>query len=212
MDYAIFKNKKTEESLVYYPVAKNANSSVKLFLLKHLNLQNDYFFIEDQLPRYTHKNYHYKNQNGKQNLINFLPPYTPFKRIKADYKYCLVRDPINRFISAYKNRILYHKDKGFFEHSVDMIIDKLDNNKFENRHFLPQTYWLGNDIKYFTQVSKLPNINSFIDVVNSFFGRKIIFPHIQIGGKDFEIKLTRVQKKKIEKIYSHDYELMKNIF
>ena len=32
---AIFQNRNTGRKLVYYPVAKNANSSAKLFFLKH---------------------------------------------------------------------------------------------------------------------------------------------------------------------------------
>ena len=35
--YAIFTNKNTNRKLVYYPVAKNANSSAKLFLFTILS-------------------------------------------------------------------------------------------------------------------------------------------------------------------------------
>ena len=37
--YIIFENKKGE-SLVYYPCAKNANSSAKLFFIKQLGKEN----------------------------------------------------------------------------------------------------------------------------------------------------------------------------
>lgn len=43
--YAVFQNKKTRKKLVYYPVAKNANSSAKLFLLKHIKADDKFFFI-----------------------------------------------------------------------------------------------------------------------------------------------------------------------
>ena len=39
-DYLILTNKLTKKKLVYYPVAKNANSSAKLFLIKHLGIEN----------------------------------------------------------------------------------------------------------------------------------------------------------------------------
>ena len=42
--YAIFQNKK-DQSLVYYQCAKNANSSAKLFFMKHSNKENKVFFI-----------------------------------------------------------------------------------------------------------------------------------------------------------------------
>ena len=43
--YAIFTNKNTKRKLVYYPVAKNANSSAKLFLLKHIKADDKFFFF-----------------------------------------------------------------------------------------------------------------------------------------------------------------------
>ena len=36
--YGIFKNKKTNKTLVYYPCPKNANTSAKLFFAKHLGI------------------------------------------------------------------------------------------------------------------------------------------------------------------------------
>ena len=54
IDYGIFSNKVTNKKLVYYPVAKNANSSAKLFLIKHLGLEKKFFFIEDLIPRHQH--------------------------------------------------------------------------------------------------------------------------------------------------------------
>ena len=54
--YIIFQNKKGE-SLVYYPCAKNANSSAKLFFIKQLKKENEIFFIEDEIPRYKKDDY-----------------------------------------------------------------------------------------------------------------------------------------------------------
>ena len=65
----------------------------------------------------------------------------------VDEKCCIVRDPLKRFISAYKNRILFHKDAGFQNLNINEIIERMENNSFDNRHFLPQTYWLGDDLR-----------------------------------------------------------------
>ena len=43
--YAIFQNRSTGRKLVYYPVAKNANSSAKLFFLKHLKIDKIIIFF-----------------------------------------------------------------------------------------------------------------------------------------------------------------------
>ena len=60
--------------------------------------------------------------------------------MEVDIKCCVVRDPIKRFISTYSNRILFHKDKAFYNFSVDEVIENLEGLNFFNKHFLPQSY------------------------------------------------------------------------
>ncbi len=207
--YAIFENKKTGKKLVYYPVAKNANSSAKLFFLKHLNIDKNYYFLSDKVPEYIlNSDTKYKNLDKKYNLVNFLPSYTPFEKIDVDEKCCIIRDPLKRFISAYKNRILFHRDSSFQNLNIDEIIEKLENNLFDNRHFLPQSYWLGNNLKYFTIVSNISNMETFIKGVNNFFQKEVEFPQIQTGGTQENIDLKNEQIIKLKKIYSSDYDLI----
>ena len=207
--YAIFQNRNTGRKLVYYPVAKNANSSAKLFFLKHLKMDKNYYFLSDKVPEYkVNEDSKYKNLDKKYNLVNFLPSYTPFEKIEVDDKCCIIRNPIKRFISAYKNRVLFHKDFGFRDLNINEIIEKLENNSFDNRHFLPQSYWLGSDLRYFTIVSNVSNMATFINGVNNFFQNKVEFPRIQTGGADENITLTDSQIIKLKKIYSSDYDLI----
>ena len=71
--YAIFQNKKTKKKLVYYPVAKNANSSAKLFFLKHLKIDKNYYFLGDKVPEYKiNQDDKYKNLDKNYNLVNFF--------------------------------------------------------------------------------------------------------------------------------------------
>ena len=207
--YAIFQNRNTGRKLVYYPVAKNANSSAKLFFLKHLKMDKNYYFLSDKVPEYkVNEDLKYKNLDKKYNLVNFLPSYTPFEKIEVDEKCCIIRNPIKRFISAYKNRVLFHKDFGFRNLNIDEIIEKLENNSFDNKHFLPQSYWLGSDLRYFTIVSNISNMETFINGVNNFFFFFFEFPRIQTGGADENITLTDSQIIKLKKIYSSDYALI----
>ena len=121
--YAIFQNRNTGRKLVYYPVAKNANSSAKLFFLKHLKLDKNYYFLSDKIPEYKiNVDSKYKNLDKKYNLVNFLPSYTPFEKIDVDEKCCIIRNPIKRFVSSYKNRVLFHKDFGFRNLNINEII------------------------------------------------------------------------------------------
>tara|TARA_B100001013_G_C24516060_1_gene404996 strand:+ start:21 stop:656 length:636 start_codon:yes stop_codon:yes gene_type:complete len=200
--YVIFHNKKNQ-SLVYYACAKNANTSAKFFFAQHTNNEKNFIFISDKIPKYLQKN-EFKNIG---NLENFFPNYQPFDKIEADFKCCIIRNPIKRFLSTYKNRILYHKDLAFRDLSIDMILEKLLNNNFDNKHFLPQVYFLGKNLNYYSFYSDVSNLKPFVNQVNDFFGKKIEFPKMQIGGSEFQINLSKKQVKIIEKIYNNDFEL-----
>ena len=89
-----------------------------------------------------------------------------------------------------------------------MVIEKLENNLFENKHFLPQTYFLGNDLKYYTIVANTENIYEFEKKVNSFFEKRIKFPKVQTGGSKFNLELNKSQLNKIENIYIQDFNLL----
>ena len=131
-----------------------------------------------------------------------------FEKINVEFKSCIIRDPVKRFVSAFKNRILFHRDKEFYDHDVDLIIDKLENGLFENKHFLPQNYWLGDNLNFFNIIGDVSNIENFTKEINNFFDKKISFPKIQTSGKEFVISLNIDQIKKIKKIYSNDYDLI----
>lgn len=204
--YVIFNNAKINKTLIYYPCPKNANTSAKMFFARHGNVADQYLFVGDNVPQKHEKNEHYQ---GKKSIISFLPSKQPFEKRDVDLKCCILRDPVKRFISAYKNRILYHGDSEFNNHTVDMIIEKLENNNFENKHFLPQTFFLGPDINYYSFWATTDNIHIFVDRINDFFGRKIEFPKIQTGGNEAKINLSNSQIERIEKIYFNDYKLIK---
>ncbi len=203
--YTIFDNPKLGKKLIYYPCPKNANTSAKLFFARHGCVDEKYLFIGDDIPESNQKEEDYK---GKKNLISFILSKQPFEKRDVDIKCCIVRDPIKRFLSAYKNRILFHQDTGFKSHTIDMVLKKLEDNKFENLHFLPQTFFLGDSLDYYTFWATPEKIDIFVNNINDFFGRKVDFPRIQTGGKDFKIQLSKSQIRRIEKIYYKDFLLI----
>lgn len=208
--YPIFTNKKNNKKLVFYPVKKNANSSSKLFFAKHLGIQDNFYFLEDEKPRFLHTKKDYEKLDKKINLMQFFVNNSKFEKVNADFKACILRNPLERFLSAYKNRIIFHKDPEFFEHSVSDVLEKLEAGLFENKHFIPQNFFLGNDLNYFNIIGETTNLNNFVKEINNFFNKEINFPRIQIGGNKENINLSNKQKEKIEKIYENDYILFEN--
>ena len=127
--YPRFKNNK-QELLVYYPCKKNANSSAKLFFMKHIGFEKKVYFIEDDVPRYKKNLYLQKKTQFKNkiNLIKVFPNTQKFQKVNTDFTCCITRNPIKRFVSAYKNRILFHKDEKFHNLSIDEVIEKLQKS------------------------------------------------------------------------------------
>jgi len=206
--YPVFTSLKSGKKLAFYPVKKNANTSSKLFFASHLGIEDKFFFIEDEIPRFKQTVKMHENFKKKSNLINLYEGKYAFQKTNVDYKSCIVREPLERFISAYKNRVLFHKDKNFYKHSVSEVIDKLESGNIENKHFLPQSFFLGNDLSYFDIVGSLSNIKYFEEKINNFFGQKKIFPQLQVGGREYELTINNEEKMKIRKIYKEDYELV----
>ena len=208
-NYVIFSNK-TNKTLVFYPCPKNANTSVKLFLAKHIGVDNNFSFIGDNIPKYQQDKSFFEKIK-KNNLVNFLPTKQIFQKINVDEKLCITRDPVERFISAYSNRVLYHRDKAFANHSLDEVIEKLENNLFENKHFLPQNFFLGKSLEYYTFSTTIKKLSLLEKKINNFFGKNLNLPRLQTGGNNIKINLSSEQVRKIKKIYLEDYNLIQNI-
>ena len=198
--YAVFKNAE-EKNLIYYPCPKNGNTSAKLFLAKHLGVEDKFEFLGDKIPNHKLQ----QSDRKKRDIVGLLPTKQRFSLMKADLKCCIIRDPIERFISCYKNRILYHRDKEFRDYDIDEVLTNLENDRFYNTHFLPQTWFLGYDLNYYNFYCDLKNIHIFEKNINIFFGKEIKFPKVQTGGDSSTIELTSNQIKRIKKIYHKDY-------
>ena len=120
----------------------------------------------------------------------------------------MTRDPLERFISAYKYRILWHKDICFLDYSREHVILNLEKGNFENTHFLPQGYFLGKNKYYYDLICEVKNIKVFENFVNNFFERDNIIPVIQRGVHDELIDLSSAQIERIKYIYKEDYEFL----
>ncbi len=102
--YILFKNH-LNKTLVYYPCPKNANTSAKLFFAKHAGYDDEYIFLGDKIPQYRQREIDFQ---GKRNLVSFLPSKQKFMKVQnVDITCCLIRNPIERFVSAFKNRIIF---------------------------------------------------------------------------------------------------------
>ena len=212
--YRIFQ-KKDGTNLVFYPVPKNANSSFKKLFVELLEIDEKFIFLDDEVPM-VKKDQYYKNRDSKNWLWSFLPPKPKFIELPDSLniiKLAVVRDPVDRFLSAYNNRILWHQDNDFQNLSIKGVISNLKQKNFSNLHFLPQTFFLGNNPDYFTKISIMPFIDGITNEICNFFEKKISLKQIQTNHG-----LNPVSKEKLEDyiddlkmIYKEDYKFIESI-
>ena len=210
MKLPVFKNKNLE-TLVFYPVPKNANTTAKALFASIIGVE-DKFAYRENIPKHKRPSEtHLMKLGAKPSITGFFMNYEKFAKLNVDLKICIIRNPLERFISAYENRVLFHKDKGFFELSIDQVLDQLTLGNFENKHFLPQYYFLGEDLSYFTHIYKMNEIHLFYNTLLNYFNvkNKINIPHLQTG-RSKKITLTKTQINKVKSIYKTDYILLDN--
>ena len=212
--YRIFQ-KNDGSNLVFYPVPKNANSSFKKLFVELLEIDKEFIFLDDKVPMIKKHQYD-KNMDNKNWLWSFLPPKPKFVELPDTLnaiKLAIVRDPIDRFLSAYNNRILWHQDNDFQNLSIKGVISNLKQKNFKNLHFLPQTFFLGKNPDYFTKISIMPSIDGITDEICNFFEKKISLKQIQTNHGLNPLSKAELEDHidDLKMIYEEDYKFIESI-
>ena len=204
----IFKPK-----LFYYPVPKNAGTS----------LRNCFFEIENGWP------YREMVIDGKPlklfQLMGVPVAFQPAPEWRDFLKIAVVRDPISRLVSAYKNRVLYFQQisrSDFESYNIPSSLTKEpDLNTFieylpEYRkipsiahHTNPQTFFLGDNIGYFDRIfrfEKLREVETFLgDRINA----TVTLPELRTEGPPISgSSLSREMRLRVIEYYRSDYKFL----
>lgn len=137
----------------------------------------------------------------------------------SEIKFCIVRDPIERFISTYKAMILSRKYIITEHPTVDNYIKVADTDKSAmkdwveissngwknvNFHFRAQTSFYGNEPKMFTHIFKMNQIEDVKGLLERCYG--VSLPSLKLNDTiKTDITLTEDQNKWIKKQYADDY-------
>ena len=193
-----------EKKLIFIHIPKNAGTSI----IKAMGVEN--LYMDKTIEEY------------KEHYQEYWNEYT---------KFTVVRDPIDRFISAYKFARM--KESGWFSATGEEGLEKhhhyelcneldingyvkyvYDNKKEYNRWIIPQTFIISNDkneieIDYFVRYENLLKDLKKIGIENI---EKLNSSKVQDNKL---IKLTRKSKDMLHEIYDIDYQnfnYTKNIF
>jgi hypothetical protein len=202
-----------KHKIIYYSVPKIAHSS--LMDVMHIVRTGKKFDYENHK---IYRTYHTKNFN-KVKLTSEQKNY---------YKFCVVRDPVDRFVSAFVNRILVEKRhyKNNSDHKQDFILwkkkkfreyptiyqflknyENYNENMDLNFHFRPLTSYLGNDPSFFDDVYDISELKSkLIPKLQSITNTKLVLPHKMKGKKIITVKdLNEEAISQIKLLYRQDY-------
>lgn len=166
------------------------------------------------------KEYYHESPNVYSLLDDYGYDYSEFKSFDGYETLCIKRDPVNRFISCYTDKIL--REGQIQNCDLDNFIDNFDeilkehpfmhpslkgkNIGFLWYHFVPQTYHIGDKKEYYDYVI---DTNEITTKLKPFLEEKwdIKLPNIHTRKQDIvKISLSKYQIEKVKEIYKSDYE------
>lgn len=174
--------------------------------------------------------------NGRHKHIHnigyrsFLRDAYPEWRITDFHRVTLVRDPVKRFLSAYSNRVLHHRELSMDKAGkklkelnlepnpdLDLFVEKhgqyLEAHPSMLHHTRPMTDFLGNNAGYFSKIYPLEDIGQFGREISERVGMDVQIGREQTGGKKFKPSdLTEAQTDKIKAYYKDDYRVFGDYF
>lgn len=140
---------------------------------------------------------------------------------KEEFTFTFIREPLERIVSCYLNKVksgstslrrrwLQDEDVSF-----EFFIDILSANFFENGHWAPQVMFLQEiHFDFVGNIGKKSHLNFIankLEISENFPYRNSSTFYGQPSSKDFIKTLSTETKNRIQKMYSSDYSLLKNL-
>jgi len=198
----IYKNK----DFAFYISPKTGGTTIRSWLV----------FSETDTLEIENNGNGYVTQNGigQQLITNMGYWYKGFKEVNSSCKVCVKRDPVSRFLSCYTDKILRER---IVDLTIDDILNDWDTLKtgredplnpgtyYLANHFLPQTYYLGENKNYYDLVFDVKEVGT---KVKTFLEKKleIELPKLHTRKQSKKPEVNEEQIEKIKEIYAIDYK------
>jgi Sulfotransferase family len=211
----------TRYPIAYHATPKVACTSIKLALYE-LEYGRPFEPRQDGNGRWKH--IHNSWQGG-------TPYFAPVPTPKSYFKFAVVRDPLERFLSAFANRVIYHDELGPKNlchlkgelvglrpnPSLSEFIADLDRYRaasWQIRHHTdPQINFIGRDLLYYDRIFDFTELAKIPDALKVAADAQITLPHEQSGGP--KLSMAELSKKQLERLsdfYAEDYLLLADFY
>ncbi len=199
-----------QHKLAYFAVPKAACTSVKTVLFEIDNHKwadrKENHSIHEIYPtlQFVHVN--------KHNIAGFQ-------------KFTVIRDPIERFLSAYRNRVIEkneiansrvaEKIRGLglpLQPSLSTFISNLKDYRIArgiDHHVSPITAFLGREPEYFTDIYDISRTSDLFEKISKITGRKILPVARNTSGhaSKHSENLSKQERIFLEDLYAEDYQI-----
>lgn len=174
--------------IAYFDIPKVASSSVKLAL--HEIETGESLLDKENIEGAIHWIYPSRRIHGKSDHLLY-----------RDYwKFAIVRDPLKRLMSAYSNRIVYHKDQyrgklsrtrslllGIpLEPEINTFFTSLKRYRLQSgsvrHHTNLAEYHIGKTLSNLDAVYPIEKIDLLAAEIEKRTGKRVEFPRLQVGG------------------------------
>lgn len=152
-------------------------------------------------------------------------PKLPRRRIADWTRIAVVRDPVERVLSAYGNRVCHHRELSEQaagrrlrelglppDPDLDTFLDNFAAYRKAHHavtdHLRPLTAFLGNEPGYFTRLYRFDDLPRLAGDVAAHAGCTATLPRLQTEGPKFSVgDLSRRQRERLREVYAYDYRI-----
>lgn len=222
-------------SFRYFKVLKNATSSILRQLAESQPAYRDgKDFLRSRHPNNQVDSVTWRGRseyvvaNGhRPGLYWFLPSNLFHPEPRADIRFCVVRDPVERFVSAWLNRMHRGSSAQNVKQALEQFVTDIENEKpartrkaqrktdtlaARDGHFHPHSYFLGEDPSYFTHIFNMRQLPALERLLGELSGQPIRlgrYNHSDLLEKPI---LDAALRQRIAALYDDDYRIFGRYF
>lgn len=209
-----------EQQLLYIPIPKNACTSIK-HALHEIEFGTRFDSDLPEFSNYREHHEYYKKRPAAFTSVESLKSRTDV------FRFALVREPVKRLISCYRNRVVDLGDLKssliILEHEglspepdLNTFVLNLEEyrkaNKNIEHHSRPQARFLGGTTEYLDRIYTMDEMPQLVEMLKE-YSPGLEMRKRKTGGTEVSLAdLSEEALKEAVRFYREDYELLKDYF